>query len=128
MATTFTLKRKYFADPNQQQGEQKKGMSTGKKLAIAGGALAVGATALGAYGAGGLGKLASNFTKGGAGFKGVASNIASGAGKVTKNVGASVQKAGLNLQKSKPEGFLNTVGNTMTNAGRTVKQAGAKII
>ena len=55
MATTFVLKRKYFADPNQQD-QKKKGMSTGKKVAIGAG-LATAATALAAM------RGASNLTK-----------------------------------------------------------------
>ena len=104
MATTFTLKRKYFAD---QQGEQKKGISTGKKLAIAGGVAATAATALAAHGAGGFRPLAGNISQSfknaggglkgvGGAFKGVGTNIGEGAKKLpgdAKNIAGKVLKS-----------------------------------
>lgn len=72
MATTFVLKRKYFADPNQQD-QEKKGMSTGKKVAIGAGlaTAATAATALAAMrGAGNLTKAnLSSFKKFGGAVK-----------------------------------------------------------
>ena len=136
MATTFVLKRKYFADPNQQQGEKKKGMSTGKKLAIAGGALALGATALGVHGAGGFNKqglqnFAANFKKGGNGLRGVGANIKSGAGKVTQSAGNFVKntadKMGDKFAASGKNGAFNAA-NSVSKFGQTISNAGSKLI
>ena len=105
MATTFTLKRKYFADPNQ--GEQKKGMSTGKKLAIAGGVAATAATALAARGAGGFKPLATNvgnaFKNSGGGLKGV--------GGAVKGVGSSIVEGAKKL----PGDVKNIAGKFKSN-------------
>ena len=71
MATTFILKRKYFA--NNQQGEQKKS-GIGKKLAIGAGIAAAGATALAAKNAGGLKNLGTAMKNAG-GIKGAATTF-----------------------------------------------------
>lgn len=84
MATTFTLKRKYFADPNQQAQPEQKKSGVGKKIGLAG--LGLAATAAG---------TAFLATKG-AGTKfnvqGIKSAFSGGAKNVVNNVTAGAQK------------------------------------
>lgn len=94
MATTFVLKRKYFADP--QQGEQKKS-GVGKKLAIGAGIAATAATALAAKNAGGLKNLAGQMKSAG-GIKGAATAF----GKNVKGGATGVYNSAKNMINKKP--------------------------
>jgi len=98
MATTYTLKRKTFADPNQS-GEKKKGMSTGAKIAagIGTAALAYGAARRGAFGVGA--SRATNRIWGQAGQK------------LQKSGFEGLQKVGTNMEKN----ALKTHGRVVYN-------------
>lgn len=119
MATTFTLKRKYFADPEEDQ----KKSGVGKKLAIGGAIAATAATALAAKGAGGLGKLASG------GFKAFGANLKTGAGQTMQQVGKWTSKTAGNAANSAKEGSLLQKGLIKVGkAGKTVTKAGGSVL
>lgn len=108
MATTYILKRKTFADPNQP-GEQKKGMSTGAKVAIGGTLAAAGAVALGARGAGSMGNLMS---KVGNAYKGAANHGGGTVGGIkaaATSMGRSIKAGGKDL--------VNGAGNLLKPKG-----------
>lgn len=127
MATTYTLKRKYFANP-QKEDQKKSGV--GKKLAVGGALAATAATALAAKGAGGLGKLATNMTKSG-GFKNAASqfgtSLKAGTGQTLKSVGNTLRQGGANMARS-GEGAFGKVGGFINKAGQKVAGAGKSML
>lgn len=111
MATTFTLKRKYFAE---QQGE-KKGMSSGKKIGLA----AVGTTALAAGTAlaamRGKGKLTKNSLSSFKNFKGAVKETF---GKEARKASGGLFKEGGALSgKNLVEGFKG-LGQGAANVGK----------
>jgi hypothetical protein len=88
MATTFTLKRKYFAE-----SDDKKSVA-GKVLA---GAALAGTVALGAKGAGGMKALTSKMGNAYSGAIKGGGNMLSGIGAAAKSGGRSVMKGGKEL-------------------------------
>ncbi len=103
MATTFILKRKYFAE-----SDEKKGSGVGKKLAIGGAIAATAATALAAHGAGGFKNLASGLKNAG-GIK----NAASTFGNNIKGGATKLYQSGKNLVKKAPQNNTTTAGGDM---------------